>query len=1220
MNKFRKNMKAWMISAFVAGVMGFSMQAAAEVASFEARYLNEWMFDLDPAGYTLSEAQNTGTNGVPFSEDLVQITQTDGAGALVVSNQVAGAGDLWTDGAILTANVQDSVLNEIRYLRYDIEYDMTAASNDSGTVLGLFFSDGTGNNLAGFALKYDVGTGEIPPAGVSESNLVAGLELTGHLSAVAKVNLSNHTMTVWYDLSGGNVFTEGSPNATSDINLSSIDDLQFRATGDFIASTHDAVVVDNIRTAATWQEIVKKPLDMDGPPLLSVSVSDSANGAMEQGETNVVTVIISNSGGPASNVYSTLTLDGAASAFTITTNDPSVILLGPGASTTRTYLLTANAEGNFLFAAQAFSAETNSVATNFSVTVGSKISYLSNDIVEVSGGLIDGKYEPGETLDISVFSINDGGRTVSNIVNSLSADPAYFSISNLTSTIYSSMAVGDVTFTVYRVEISPDTPPGSCTFDVLNQSGARIWPSSFLIDVFSQSIPSISTNALSFQVTEGYTQQKQIVVSNAGNATLNFTINDNAAWETLSTADTDATPSTQLSGGTAIPLNDPNTNNIYMNAADSGESDTIDIGFDFPFYGTTYSKLYIDSNGAILFSPVDLVDNTSMADDDTGDLPLGNRPLIAPFRDKQLEISDGSPVHYSLKSNPTRLVIVHTGAALSAYPADGTDLQFQTELFADGQIKFSYYNINGSELDLVAVGIQGSTNEYMNIDMIPASDTAVLINSAADAWVSYAPTHGAVPPFGSTNITFDADATSQVDGTANAFTTTFNWGDIGSDDVTVDASVVATVPVLETPATVLFEGPAGEITTTMLSLTNSGNAELNFTITDTGSASASYQGAVSNGVIWTDISDEDPLPMLNPDPNPYINAENEGFSALQPIGFEFPFFGGLYTNFSAGVNGGLSLGATSRMWAVEDFAAEGDNVPQQFIAPYWGNLLLDGNASIRFQSMADQLVVTWENMEPSGVTPGTDLTFQAVLHASGLIEFRYQQINGFSWRFTPWGIRSGTAQSTSGLLILPGDEVITVDEYGYPKTNYVDAISNRFISMTSSNYPIITYIPSQGTIPPHGGTATVELRGNASGMIPSGPNSVTNEATLNIAYEAGVNDVDVTFVVTNSVEAGPVSPLAAALADVDGDGMGYDAEVIAGTDPLSADSVFTVTTDAGRVVSWTAQEGRTYMVWYTLDLNDQFVPLADAVGLAAGPVTDTEHADAPVIFYKVSVD
>ncbi len=92
--------------------------------------------------------------------------------------------------------------------------------------------------------------------------------------------------------------------------------------------------------------------------------------------------------------------------------------------------------------------------------------------------MVLGKYEPGETIDITVISTNDGVQAVSNIVNSLFADPAYFSISNQTSTTYSSLVVGAEASTVYRVEILSGlgnskqvvTTTGELTADVLDVS------------------------------------------------------------------------------------------------------------------------------------------------------------------------------------------------------------------------------------------------------------------------------------------------------------------------------------------------------------------------------------------------------------------------------------------------------------------------------------------------------------------------------------------------------------------------------------------------------------------------------------------------------------------------------------------------------------------------------------------------------------------------------
>jgi hypothetical protein len=517
------------------------------------------------------------------------------------------------------------------------------------------------------------------------------------------------------------------------------------------------------------------------------------------------------------------------------------------------------------------------------------------------------------------------------------------------------------------------------------------------------------------------------------------------------------------------------------------------------------------------------------------------------------------------------------------------------------------------------VGLQGSASSYTNFNFVPASGKAVLVTPVQDRWVTYSPTNGTVSALGSTVVTFAANGAAQTVGISNNFTATFSWSSGGASNLAVSASVVAAVPLLVTSSNVLFYGNAGDVASTTMVLSNAGNAALNFTITDTHTDAAVYQGVVSISTNWTDISTNTPLALIAPYDNPYITSSNEGFSALQPIGFAFPFYGGVYTQFSAGVNGGISLGTTNRISAGNNFATSRTDVPQQFIAPYWGNLLLDSNASIRFCSTTNELVVTWQNVEQQGIVPGSDLTFQAVLYASGRIEFRYQRINGSSWPLTKGGLRSGSSKTSSGLLILPGDGTVTTNEYGYSNTNYINAISNRMVSITSSNYPVITYVPSEGNIP-SGGASTVTLSGNASGLTPGSPfNNITNTANLHITYEVTNDMVGVTFVVTNSVQNTMISPLASAL-DEDGDGSTYDEEMIAGTDPLDSSSVLVVKTDVGRDLSWFAAPGRTYTIRFTLNLKDSFQPLDGAVGLTTNRFVDAAHSGVPVIYYKVTID
>jgi autotransporter-associated beta strand protein len=459
-----------------------------------ADYLNEWTFERDVAGRPLAETINSGT-----SSPLAQFTTGFGstvfttnsidtvvAGALRCIGQDGTADGVWTNGAMLDAELTPATTGT-HYLRYDVEYSLTNSLNESGTVLGVYFTGDSGDKAAGMVLGYDQGT-------LQDAAAAAGRTLTpipgaddlpesGTLSAIAEVDLDNDTLKVWYDLSGENTF-QAEPVFTNSITISSLDNLRFHATGDFQpAGSDDYAEVDNIRHAATFAEITEPVADLTADPDLSVTLSDSLSGAMEIGETNLFTAVIENSGGPAAQVSAELTHDGASGAFTVTTNH-SATSLPAGGVLTNTFTVVANTKGTYSFTAQALIAGApDGDPDTLPVVVGSLLSYQTNNVTEISGGTYAGLYEPGETLEIEIISLNDGARPVSNAVNTLTAASAGFTITPASDS-YASVAIGQSVTSTYTVVIGNDVASGTYTFNVENSSTAGSWPDSFTLDVF----------------------------------------------------------------------------------------------------------------------------------------------------------------------------------------------------------------------------------------------------------------------------------------------------------------------------------------------------------------------------------------------------------------------------------------------------------------------------------------------------------------------------------------------------------------------------------------------------------------------------------------------------------------------------------------------------------------------------------------------------------------
>jgi len=709
--------------------------------------------------------------------------------------------------------------------------------------------------------------------------------------------------------------------------------------------------------------------------------------------------------------------------------------------------------------------------------------------------------------------------------------------------------------------------------------------------------------------------QGQVIVSNTGSQTVNFTITQTFGGDVSYSQEVGT--SSSISAATPVILK---TSSPTIDPTTRGVSEPIAFGFNFPLYGATYSHFYVTADGV-----VGLTSSTNMPaalGDSYGGLPDGDgKPLIAPFW-SALRSPEGS-IRY--KAYEDKVVISYVGVEKLTY--GGTNLSFQAILYADGQVEFRYKNINGDRLDRVTVGIQGSTEEFQEVGLLPASGMSVML--AQERWVSATVQSGSVGPNQSVPVTFVADATGRGPGDEATLTSSFNWSlDKGYYTVSVLAQVVAATPGYSAETNLSFSGSAGEMASVPFVITNTGNGPLNFTISDDSALTATMFFATNVVYDWVDISSlGTDVELIKPGVNPFVTAADEGYSDMIPVGFAFPFFGNSYSEFCIGVNGALRLDTTGRIFDVRDIAAPiiPAILPDQLIAPYGGDLFIDGNATLKYHSTAERLVVTWENMGQYGYQAGSNLTFQVILKPSGAITFQYKFLEGHQWPKTVVGglrnIVGETGKVGAGDIRQAGDWTINTN---YPVSStsyiqYVDSVAERIIAVQPDEVQVITYTPNSGSIPV-GGTAEITVTGNATGLS-AGGNTIITGTQLNIEHNGtpGTNTLDVTFTVTNSQQTVFVSA-----DDSDGDGVADDDERIAGTDPQDAASVFTpevTRTASGAFLSWEAPlDGlqRTYKIYWTADLMSGWSHLATVTDGTA--YLDTAHSKELVVYYKVTAE
>lgn len=1125
--------------------------------STQAAVREDWSFD-DQAGTLLSGAANTGVDNGSFAAGGDGIFKTDGSGFL---NCTPNGANKWDVSSVVDAAPINTAASDVMYFRYDLKYDLPSGTNETGMTTGLFFVDDSGNNIAGLALEYDADNVEESAPADETRTPVAGaqeLELSGTLSAVAKVDTTASTITVWYDSTGNNDFSAAP--TTASINLSSISGLRIRATGESKGTTNDLVAVENIRVADSWEEITA-----DAKPSFDVTVTDATGGGMRIGSTNTLTVVIKNTGTYARNITSALSWDSSPSSFTIISNDtPTVSVLQPTESTTHTYTVVANGpDGLYTFTATGASDAGNGSGT-FLMGVGKLLSYASNNISNDTPGIYPNTVEPGETFDIEVFTQNRGGETVSNISNSLLPlnATAFPLVEAITSANYDSMAKSETTSTTYRVTCADTAAGGFYTFRLSNSTTETSWINDFQIEVVLRAEPTIATNALTIHVDPGSTATGSINLSNSGNASIDFQMLDNGA-------PADGYDYKAIRANREVFLYTPahaadlEPNTVFTDWTESWQwknktyAATPFKAFEFPLFNNKYSYYQVSLGGQLI-----------LATDTTG------------ANATNLNICAGAT--FSADSMRYK----QTDHELLIAWGNRTGHECQIRLNADNTFQY-FYQAGNWEDGTIAIGDE-------EIDYTPGSTTEDCLIFWPNNWVSYSD-QGTVSGFGGSNsLEFSANAIDQTEASTNWFTTTITWSDGTSEEVEVTVIVNEPVYSLTAPNTLSFSGQAGFISSPAnMTIQNTGNTTINYTLTDTGSRSSGYDVQATD-YAWYDAST-------------FIDSASMDETPVD-IGFPFVFAGNVYSSVTVKTDGSLMF-------------ADGEA-----IIPFSNELRLDQAGSVKTHLNASKtwFAVTWINVpQPSDQTL---VSFQVVLYRSGAIRCNYKPMSG-NWTndaVTALQYTDGTTvNEASGAQTLIDDITVstveystettfttntyaggieTVEDHDVTVTNIVKTIPDpaprHSIEFTPAQSSWLSATPLTGTML-KGTSGSIDLRADARNM-----DAGTYSTTLTLTYEGGTTDCTVDFNATDPMG---------------GDEVVHTAAMWGSENPTVSS---TQDADTGvRTLSWPGAPNddwsRTYKVWFTTSLGNAWTELATVVN--GTTFVDDSHNDVTTIFYKVTV-
>jgi hypothetical protein len=350
-------------------------------------------------------------------------------------------------------------------------------------------------------------------------------------------------------------------------------------------------------------------------------------------------------------------------------------------------------------------------------------------------------------------------------------------------------------------------------------------------------------------------------------------------------------------------------------------------GFSFPFFGTTYTSVFVSSNGLLTFGTA----NTEFTNTDLTTAPT--QAAIAPFWDdlhtaggaagsnvfSQL-LGSGANQHLTIQWNQIRFFSGGTA---------GDTITFQAQLYADGRIQFNYS-------DLVSGAAAGNNGASATVGIKAAGtqgpDRLLLaFNNGPNAFVG----------------TGQSTLISRPSATPDLYSFSMVSGDVTTLAVKATVPAALTLDLLDSGGAVLATGVGGS--------TNLDSIVANFNATSTGTYYARVNG---NGVVNYDL-----VVTLNAT---FDNEANDAQASGQALG---------------GSRGALGHVSTTADWYLVVLPAGGNALrvetgtpgdgPGEFVNTLNPHIELYDASSVLIASGASLPDGRNETILGSGLTPGT---------------------------------------------------------------------------------------------------------------------------------------------------------------------------------------------------------------------------------------------------------